>query len=235
MNTTHLPKIGDRMRRKADGCIGHVDFIARDGVRSRQPQHAHMSPGDVAIKLINDPTDRPVIAKVGEAGGVWEEWERVVDDVVVTVCAACRQATCWYALFFCSEADNADIVRVPRVMIMEERREHWSYLSDEGIERHTGLPPERAEPAELLAMMIRERMTKLGIDARSPGTKTPGNDGDFFTIGKVDGIDGPLLEIDSPSQCQSLTMEQGQKFLDKLSAVPDGNLLGTLTELLRGL
>lgn len=221
MSTNQHPKIGERIRHKTDGRIGHVDFIAGEGARRRRPEHATMSTGDVAIKLINDPTDRPVIAKLGAASGMWEEWERIPDDVVVTVCAACRQATCWYALFFCSEADNADVIKLPRDLLLEERREHWSYLSDEGIGRHTGMPPERAEPAELLAMMIRERMIKLGLDARVPGPKTPGDDGDFITTGPIDGVDGPLIEIDSAAQCQSLTLDQGWKLLDALRAIPD--------------
>jgi hypothetical protein len=226
MSTNQSPRIGERIRRKTDGHIGHIDFIAGGAKRPRRAEHWTMDAGDVSIQLVNAPTNAIALStKITVKGeGVWEEWERVEDDVVVTVCAACRQAACWYALFFCSESDNADVVKVSRSQLLLERREHWSYLSDEGIERHTGMPPERAEPAELLAMMIRECMIKLGLDARAPGPKTPGDDGNFFTVGPVDGLDGLLIEIDSTAECQSLTLDQGRKLLDVLRAIPDGRL-----------
>jgi hypothetical protein len=65
-------------------------------------------------------------------------------DVMVTVCAECRRASCWYAEFFCDNARTANIVDVPRSVLLAERRESPHYLSDEYIEKVTGDKPQPA-------------------------------------------------------------------------------------------
>jgi hypothetical protein len=60
------------------------------------------------------------------------------DDVMITVCAECRRASCWHAIFFCENARTADIVDVPRSVLLAEKREHPSYLSDEHLKKVYG-------------------------------------------------------------------------------------------------
>jgi hypothetical protein len=59
--------------------------------------------------------------------------ENVESDPLVTVCAACRQASCWYAEFMCDEAKTADVVEVRRSELAKEAREDPHYWTDEAI------------------------------------------------------------------------------------------------------
>jgi hypothetical protein len=45
----------------------------------------------------------------------------------VTVCDACRCASCWQAKFFCDNAKMAGTVDLPLGTLMQERRENESY------------------------------------------------------------------------------------------------------------
>jgi hypothetical protein len=71
------------------------------------------------------------------------------------------------------------------------------------------------DPREL-AKLLRDDLHHRGIDAREPGDQVPGKDGEFVTVGSIDGVDGDLLEIDRPEQCESFTMAQGRKLLANL-------------------
>lgn len=67
-------------------------------------------------------------------GVPWEfDVENDTTDPLVTVCANCRQASCWYAEFMCDESKTADVVEVRRSQLVKEAREHPHYWTDEAI------------------------------------------------------------------------------------------------------
>ncbi len=88
-------------------------------------------------------------------------------------------------------------------------------------------PEQQATPKQLaalhrlntpgeLATLLREEAKRRGVDAREPSEKQPGPDGNFVTIGPIDGTEGPLIEIDRPEQCESFTMAQARKLFADL-------------------
>lgn len=52
------------------------------------------------------------------------------DDRLVTVCAACLCASCWQAKFFCQEARNANVQRLPIRELRKLDREHADYWTE---------------------------------------------------------------------------------------------------------
>lgn len=64
-----------------------------------------------------------------------------MSDVRIMVCAECRRASCWYGMFYCDSARDADVISVARSVLQSERREHESYLSDAMYEDHNGHAP----------------------------------------------------------------------------------------------
>jgi hypothetical protein len=49
------------------------------------------------------------------------------DDDLITVCAACLQASCWQGIFMCQQSQNADIVQKTRRELKALNLEHPSY------------------------------------------------------------------------------------------------------------
>lgn len=47
---------------------------------------------------------------------------------MVTVCEACRRASCWHGHFYCAEALSAGTVSVPASVLRDEAREDPSYF-----------------------------------------------------------------------------------------------------------
>lgn len=45
-------------------------------------------------------------------------------DYYVTVCSACRCASCWHGEFMCQASRNASTTEVPASELRRERREH---------------------------------------------------------------------------------------------------------------
>lgn len=70
--------------------------------------------------------------------------------------------------------------------------------------------------ATSLSVLLRLQLRAMGMDARAPGKEEPGKDGAFVTIGAVDGVDEPLIEIDTPEQVQTHTIGQARAMLSKL-------------------
>jgi hypothetical protein len=94
------------------------------------------------------------------------------------------------------------------------------------LARHDVAVRKLNDPIEL-AKLLREEFTRCGWEAREPGDKVPGKDGNFITVGLVDGVDGDLIEIDRPDQCETFTMPQARKLLANLRNGMDVNeLLG---------
>jgi hypothetical protein len=58
---------------------------------------------------------------------------------MITVCAACKMATCWWGLFMCNEARNANVVDMPVSELIKLGREHPSFLTPESVEKYTGV------------------------------------------------------------------------------------------------
>ncbi len=56
------------------------------------------------------------------------------DDYLVTVCAACEQASCWYAEFMCQESRSAGIKQMKRSELAAKRLENPCYWTKEAIE-----------------------------------------------------------------------------------------------------
>lgn len=50
-------------------------------------------------------------------------------DYYVTVCAACRCASCWHGAFMCQSSRGASTVDVRASELRAEHREHPSYFS----------------------------------------------------------------------------------------------------------
>ncbi len=76
---------------------------------------------------------------------LWEERDGKVVDLTnkqdepkITVCAECRRASCWHGIFFCDDARTANTVDVPRSVLLAEKRENPSYLSDEHLKKVYG-------------------------------------------------------------------------------------------------
>lgn len=60
----------------------------------------------------------------------------------ITVCDACRCASCWQAKFFCDNAQMAGTIDVPLATLMQERREneeYWFTNPADGVIDHAGL------------------------------------------------------------------------------------------------
>jgi hypothetical protein len=49
------------------------------------------------------------------------------DDDLITVCAACLQASCWQGIFMCQQSQNANIIQKTRRELKALGREHPSY------------------------------------------------------------------------------------------------------------
>lgn len=52
-------------------------------------------------------------------------------DRLVTVCAACKQASCWQAKFMCQQSDHANIERLPVRQLRVLGLEHPDYWDPE--------------------------------------------------------------------------------------------------------
>lgn len=65
------------------------------------------------------------------------------DDVIVTICEACRTAACWWGIFMCYDSASANVTKVLRRDLVKERRESPDYFSDATIRKHTSADPER--------------------------------------------------------------------------------------------
>lgn len=50
-------------------------------------------------------------------------------DYYVTVCSACRCASCWHAEFMCQRSQTAGTIEVLASVLRGEDREHPSYYS----------------------------------------------------------------------------------------------------------
>lgn len=58
-------------------------------------------------------------------------------DLLITVCDACLQASCWQAKFFCGKAHSAGTVDLPVRRLRELNLEHASYwLNDPKAEEY---------------------------------------------------------------------------------------------------
>lgn len=59
-------------------------------------------------------------------------------DYWVTVCAACRCASCWHAEFFCASARTASTTEAKASLLRDEDREHPSNYSVDKIREVCG-------------------------------------------------------------------------------------------------
>lgn len=55
----------------------------------------------------------------------------------ITVCSACKRASCFYGIFYCEEARTAGLIRMAVSELRKLKLEHSSYWSKETVERHT--------------------------------------------------------------------------------------------------
>ena len=62
------------------------------------------------------------------------------DDRKVTVCAACKMATCWQGIFMCQESQHANVIDLPISELKKLDLEHPSYWSVEHLKR-LGIEP----------------------------------------------------------------------------------------------
>lgn len=53
-----------------------------------------------------------------------EDSHAAIQDYLVTVCSACRCASCWHGEFMCQQAKNAGTVDVLASVLRAENREH---------------------------------------------------------------------------------------------------------------
>ena len=59
---------------------------------------------------------------------------RQAEDTLVTVCAECRTASCWYGEFMCDgRFSGADVIQVMRGVLAMEARESPHYWTDDAI------------------------------------------------------------------------------------------------------
>lgn len=61
-------------------------------------------------------------------------------DRLISVCSACRRASCWHGDFMCDEAWSAAIVEVPRCVLVGEGREDPHHFSDTRLREVEGVP-----------------------------------------------------------------------------------------------
>lgn len=54
----------------------------------------------------------------------------IKSDYMVTVCAACRCASCWHGEFMCQQSGTANTVDVAASVLRAENREHASNFSE---------------------------------------------------------------------------------------------------------
>lgn len=66
------------------------------------------------------------------------------DDYMVTVCAACKRASCWHGEIMCEDARRAGTVKLPASSLRDLRKEHATYYSRENLVKVTGFDPEPA-------------------------------------------------------------------------------------------
>lgn len=66
---------------------------------------------------------------------------------MITVCSACRQASCWQARFMCDEADTAGTLSLPESLLRAEGREHPDYMLTDD-ELTSGVLPGRQSRGE---------------------------------------------------------------------------------------
>lgn len=69
---------------------------------------------------------------------------------------------------------------------------------------------------DMQVIHIKTRLAELGIDVREPSSAQPGPDGEFVTVGVIEGVDEPLIEVDTSEQAQSWTLEQAKRLVGKL-------------------
>lgn len=61
-----------------------------------------------------------------------------MNDYYVTVCAACRCASCWHGEFLCEKAQNAGTVEVLASVLAAEKNEHRHHFSRRNVMRVCG-------------------------------------------------------------------------------------------------
>jgi hypothetical protein len=59
-------------------------------------------------------------------------------DYMVTVCAACRCASCWHGEFYCEASRSAGLVAARASELRSERREHTDHFSRQKLFDVTG-------------------------------------------------------------------------------------------------
>lgn len=59
-------------------------------------------------------------------------------DYYVTVCSACRRASCWHGERLCEDSRNAGTVEVSASVLRTEQREHPSYFADRRLRKVCG-------------------------------------------------------------------------------------------------
>ena len=54
------------------------------------------------------------------------------EEKMVTVCAECRRACCWWGIFYCDEARTADIMELPLSTLKQLDLEspHYWYIEE---------------------------------------------------------------------------------------------------------
>lgn len=54
----------------------------------------------------------------------------MITDYLVTVCSACRTASCWHGEFMCERSRDANVVDVRASVLRSEKREHPDNFSE---------------------------------------------------------------------------------------------------------
>lgn len=78
-------------------------------------------------------------ASSGDAPGAEGRLPTVYPDYWVTVCSACRTASCWHGEFMCQASANASTVDVRASALRVEDREHPSYFSADRVREVCGV------------------------------------------------------------------------------------------------
>jgi hypothetical protein len=56
----------------------------------------------------------------------------------ITVCSACKRATCWWGIFYCDEYKTAGTVEMSIDKLRRLKLEHPSWWTRKSVEKHTG-------------------------------------------------------------------------------------------------
>ncbi len=103
----------------------------------------------------NEVDDEPDCEDCGQRVSLvaWDQWRQAQfaaadapdGDPLVTVCAECMTASCWYGRFMCGDAQGANTKQVRRSELAKKRREHPENWTKEAIE-NGGIVTKAAEP-----------------------------------------------------------------------------------------